>query len=250
MTLFVSVVNHNHDEMICHNSTLKELAKEHYVILKSNTPASDKLNKYCKENAITLIQGTQCKGFAANNNEVFEHAEKELKMKEGDYFLVLNPDVEIDNKTVNRLLKQVFIDKSSISTINLFKNKEMTIHDYSIRHFPSIFNPVKTILGIKRKDYYDKDKIKSPITIDWTAGSFMLFKYLTYRKLNGFDEKFFMYFEDVDICKRAQLNKDAIIYYPQYKAIHNAQFSNRKIFSKESFYYLNSTLKYFIKTKI
>lgn len=63
MTLFISVINHNHDDMICENETLKSLAKEHTVILKSNTLVTNPLKTYCEEAGITLLQGTISKGF-------------------------------------------------------------------------------------------------------------------------------------------------------------------------------------------
>jgi len=246
VTLFISVVNHNHDEMICDNSTLKDLALEHQVILKSNTQASTSLKKYCEENQIHLIQGTNRKGFGANNNEVFRYAEKKLGMKNNDYFLVLNPDVEIDAFTIFDLLKRVKKDNSLISTINLYRDREMTIYDNSIRRFPSLLNPIKTLFGMKRTDHYDKSKISTSLHVDWAAGSFLLFEFSVYEQLNGFDEKYFMYFEDADICRRASMKDILITYYPYYKAIHDAQFNNRSIFTKTFIYYAHSNFRYFI----
>lgn len=246
MALFISVINHNHDDMICDNPTLRNLAKEHTVIIKSNTVASQRLKDYCTSSLIHLIQGQQKKGFGANNNEVFHYADHTLHMAENDHFLVLNPDVEVDNCTINKLLKQSITDECAISTINLFRNREMTEFDNSIRHFPSLLNPIKSLFGIKRNDQYDKREIVEAKVIDWAAGSFLLFRYDVFKGLQGFDEKYFMYFEDVDICKRANESNQLVTYYPQFKGLHLAQFSNRKLFSKESFYYIQSTITYFL----
>jgi len=247
MTLYISVVNHNHDKMICENPTLRELASEHKVILKSNTPSTEELKEYCKKADIILLQGSDKKGFGANNNEVFKYAETTLNMSNNDHFLVLNPDVEVTNENINLLLSQVAKDNTKISTINLFKNKEMTEYDNSIRQFPTLMNPIKTLAGIKRTDHYNKSIIYKPTVIDWAAGSFLLFKFEVYKELSGFDEQYFMYFEDVDICRRSFNKGDFIIYYPHYKAIHTAQMTNRKILSVNFLHYLFSTVKYFIK---
>ncbi len=249
MALFISVVNHNHDEMICENPTLKELAIEHTVLLKSNTQATSKLQNYCKNNGIILIQGTETKGFGANNNEVFNYAEQLLTLSEDDYFLVLNPDVEISLEVINRLLSTITANGYAISTINLFRNKAMTEYDNSIRRFPSILNPIKTLLKIKRTDHYDKNKITEPMTVDWAAGSFLLFKYDAYKQLNGFDERYFMYFEDVDICRRAKRKNIFIYYIPDIKAVHYASYSNRVIISKYSLFYFKSLIKYQLSDK-
>lgn len=246
MGLYISVVNHYHDEMICKNPTFRKLAGSHHVVIKSNTIASVALKDYCTEAGILLIQGVERKGFGANNNEVFEFCKERLNMADSDYFLVLNPDVEITNTTVDQLLEVVMDSQTKIATINLFRNREMTLYDNSIRRFPSVLNPIKTLLKIKRNDYYHKEVITQPIAVDWAAGSFLLFSSEVYRKLQGFNERYFMYFEDVDICKRALILLGyKVIYFPEHKAVHFAQHANRSILSKTFLSYLKSYIRYF-----
>ncbi|NAZ95960.1 glycosyltransferase [Vibrio toranzoniae] len=249
MTLFVSVVNHNHDEMICDNSTLKALALEHQVIIKSNTQASTALKKYCKENQIHLIQGTDRKGFGANNNEVFRYVAHNFYIKEQDYFLILNPDVEVDSNSINQLIEKAKEYNADISTINLFTDRSLTSYDQSIRRYPTLLSPLKSLAGIKRNDIYNKSQIKKPIKIEWAAGSFLLFKVNTFKRLDGFDEKYFMYFEDADICTRANKNGFNVYYFPYIKAIHFASHQNRKLFSKHFIWYWKSSIRYNLSDK-
>ena len=243
MTVFISVINHNHDSIIVSNQTLKELSKQHCVILKSNTPPTPELIDSCR-GEIHLLTSNQAKGFGANNNEIFEFAKNNLGMKAEDYFLVLNPDVIINNKSVTQLVKLAAGYQSDISAINLFKNKEKTEFDNSIRHQHSLLNPLRGLIGLQRKDIYDKSIIKEPTHIDWAAGSFLLFKANIYEELGGFDERYFMYFEDADICKRAIKKEKNIMYFPQIEAVHLAQHDNRRILSKPFVWYLNSLIRY------
>lgn len=244
MALFISVINHNHDEMISGSTTLKNLAQQHTVIIKSNTKAKTSLKEYCKKAGIYLEQGNSFKGFGANNNEVFNIAKTSFGMREKDYFLVLNPDVEISREAVSLLLAELEHTPADISAINLFRDKAMTEYDNSIRHYPKLLNPFKTLLGLPRKDIYNKELIKKPTNIDWAAGSFLLFKALAYEKLNGFDEKYFMYFEDADICTRANIKGYKVMYFPKIKAVHFASHQNRKLFSKHFIWYLSSKFRY------
>lgn len=244
MSLFISVVNHNHDKIITSNNTLKNLAKMHYVIIKSNSIASDDLINYCSKNGIYLIQGKSKKGFGANNNEIFNYSKKNLNMVSNDYFLILNPDVEITESGISHLQRLVNQYDSYISTINLYLDKAHTIYDKSIRKYPSLLNPLKSIFGIQRKDYYDKSTILEPMPVDWAAGSFLLFKTECFEDLQGFDEQYFMYFEDVDICTRAKKSGYSVIYFPQVEATHLAMHNNRKIFSKHFLWYCCSALRY------
>lgn len=249
MALFISVVNHNHDKMISENDTLKNLAQKHTVIIKSNTKAKACLKQYCQKSGIHLIQGSSFKGFGANNNEVFKVAKVSFNMCNEDYFLLLNPDIEISLESISSLLTELQHTPADIAAINLFRNRAMTEYDNSIRHYPKLLNPFKTLLRLPRKDFYDKRVIKQPITIDWAAGSFLLFKTGCYQELKGFDEKYFMYFEDVDVCTRANLTGYCVMYFPDIKAIHYASYQNRKLFSKNFIWYLCSSLRYTLSTR-
>jgi len=244
MALFVSVVNHNHDKMISENDTLKNLAQKYTVIIKSNTEAKACLKQYCQKSGIHLIQGSSFKGFGANNNEVFEVAKTSFNMCNEDYFLVLNPDIEISLESIFSLLTELQHTPTDIAAINLFRNRSMTEYDNSIRHYPKLLNPFKTLLRLPRKDFYDKSVIKQPITIDWASGSFLMFKAGCYKELKGFDEKYFMYFEDADICRRAKIAGYYLVYFPHIRALHSASHQNRKLFSKHFIWYWHSSFRY------
>lgn len=250
MKLFISIINHNHDQMIISNPTLKQLAVKHNVILKSNTVPSQKLVEYCVSNHIILLQSHSINGFGANNNEVYRYAKIKLNMSDSDFFLVLNPDVEITLASIDKLISDATSLSIDIASINLYKNKDMTIYDYSIRHYPSLLSPIKSLLGIKENNVYNKEIINIPIKIEWAAGSFLLFKAASYNFLNGFDERYFMYFEDVDICRRANKNNLRVIYMPNIKAIHYTSHQNRNLLSKHFIWYLKSLVRYFLSRNV
>ncbi len=247
MALFISVINHNHDDMISGSSTLKNLAQGHTVIIKSNTKAKTCLKDYCNKSGIHIVQGDSFKGFGANNNEIFNIAKTSFGMCDKDFFLVLNPDVDVSLDTTSLLLTELESTPADISAINLFKNRAMTEYDNSIRHYPKLLNPFKTLLGLPRKDLYKKELINKPINIDWAAGSFLLFRAGAYEELKGFDEKYFMYFEDADICTRANLKGYDVVYFPNINAVHYASHQNRKLFSKHFVWYWHSSLRYHLK---
>ena len=69
-----------------------------------------------------------------------------------------------------------------------------------------------------------------PICVDWIAGMFMLVKSNHFRNIRGFDEKFFMYLEDVDICKRTYSDGGVVIVDPREKVIHDARRASFKSF--------------------
>ncbi|MBE1274802.1 glycosyltransferase [Enterovibrio baiacu] len=244
MKLFVSVINHGHDSLITANDTLANLANSYNVVIRSNTTPSAALQKYADDAGIHLVCGEKPLGFASNNNAVFKYCQETLGMVAEDYFLVLNPDVEVLTDSVTRLVKQAQKYQADISTINLFTDSLLMTYDNSIRRYPNLFSPLKSLIGLKRKDIYDKSQITAPLKIEWAAGSFLLFKVNCFNELKGFDEKYFMYFEDADICTRANENGFNVYYFPNIKAVHYASHQNRKLLSMHFIWYLKSSLRY------
>ncbi|MCS2161488.1 hypothetical protein MUU47_10235 [Scandinavium sp. H11S7] len=243
--IFLSIINHNHDHLIVTNASLSQLAEKNPVIIKSNTPASDELKKFAINHNITLLDCDYGLGFGENNNYIFDYLINNKRISNDDHFLVINPDVIIAENELNKLKNEILINESDIFTINLFHDENFNKPEQSIRRFPKLTGPLK---GLLKKDYrsdaYDKNTITTPLYIDWAAGSFLLFKKNAYEKLGGFDSKFFMYFEDVDICRRANKIKMPLIYLPNIKAIHKGAFNNRKIYSKHFRWFLVSYLTY------
>jgi GT2 family glycosyltransferase len=82
------------------------------------------------------------------------------------------------------------------------------------------------------------------IEAELLSGSFMLARTNLLKKIDGFDEKFFLYFEDYDLCRRIQARGLKTIYYPGSKAIHFWERSAHKSW-KFAFMFLASAFKYF-----
>ncbi|CAK9885722.1 MAG: Rhamnosyltransferase WbbL [Candidatus Erwinia impunctatus] len=243
--IHLSIVSHHHDELIIRNASLSVIAKKYHITIKCNTPASDALISFATENKITLIDENYYVGFGENNNIVFAFLLKNQLITESDYFLVINPDLFIEKTEIEKLENSLSTLTGDIFTINLFYDPLFLKPETSIRHFPSLTGPLKGLLSKDhRSDAYDKNSIIEPTPIDWAAGSFLLFKKQAYHQLDGFSEKYFMYFEDVDICRRAKKMGMQLIYLPDIKAMHKGGFNNRNIFSKHFRWYLKSYLTY------
>ena len=91
---------------------------------------------------------------------------------------------------------------------------------------------------------YDKNTITEPIHVDWASGAFLAFDATHYAQLLGFDLRYFMYFEDVDICYRSTLLGKEVRYYPNLRAVHAAAHKNRDIASKHAIWFFHSFMKF------
>ena len=83
-------------------------------------------------------------------------------------------------------------------------------------------------------------------SVDWVSGMFMIIKSKTFEKIKGFDEKFFMYYEDVDLCRRIKNRSREILRINTEKVFHIGQHQSHKTL-KYLFIHIKSMLYYHIK---
>ncbi|MGJ0577776.1 galactosyltransferase-related protein [Xenorhabdus bovienii] len=243
--IYISVVSHNHEKIIKEINCLPNLSKDFTVVLKSNI--EEKIADYCSQHGIIHLTSTIPLGFGENNNSIFHYCKEKLGMDKKDYFIILNPDVDITSESIEKLILHMTHDNASFTTINLYRDYNFQAHDYSIRYFPKLSDFIFSFIGLKNKTKIEKEKITIPCSVDWAAGSFLAFRVDMFEKIGGFNPKYFMYCEDIDICLRLKNIDCSLIYYPNITAVHLAQHKNRNIFSKHFFWHVKSSMLYLIE---
>lgn len=247
--IYISIVSHDNDDDIINNSNLKKicLLDNVTVIIRDNV-SSDRLKTYCVENHFRYNSSDATLGFGANNNINFELASN-LGMKKTDWFILFNPDLDISAAMINKLSDTLGNYSSQLFAINLFFDDKFSKMEHSLRKFPTFISFFNILKGKSFTTAYNKANLKDGSIVDWAAGSFLVFQADLYEKLNGFDEDYFMYFEDVDICHRAnKLYMQPVIYLSNIKAIHEGGYQNRKLFSKHFRWYFSSLLRFLFKS--
>ncbi|BBP81941.1 rhamnosyltransferase WbbL [Pseudomonas sp. Pc102] len=207
------------------------------------------LRGYCESHSILYASPLDAPcGFGANNNRGFRLLAEHFSVRDEDYFICCNPDVKISRDGLLLLHEELLLYRPSLASINLFRNPEMSELDPSVRFFPRLSDYVARFLKIGRGSLINREIYDSPVYCDWAAGSFLIIKPALYTALRGFDERYFMYFEDVDLCLRARRQESArLLYLPKVKAIHAGAFQNRYFFSKHFSWYLRSLLRYLFR---
>lgn len=92
----------------------------------------------------------------------------------------------------------------------------------------------------------DHERILKP---DWIQGSCMMIPRAVLEQLNGFDERFFLYFEDYDFCKRIRRNGYEVVYLPESEVTHFYARSSASLslFRREFWHHATSALRYYRK---
>jgi N-acetylglucosaminyl-diphospho-decaprenol L-rhamnosyltransferase len=250
LKIYLGVISHGHFGIIESLNCLLQFKYSNEVgVFVLDNLNETKLADYCFENNFTYLRNHKPKGFGANNNTIFK-AVFNGKVNDENFFIVLNPDVYITKRSLTLLVDRMLSDKVKLATCNLYKDVNYSLYDNSVRNFPKLSDFLSSFLFKINPSVIDKSDHKQSVTVDWAAGSFLAFDAQHYSNLDGFDERFFMYCEDIDICFRSKFDQNVPLYfYPDIKALHLAEHANRKFFSKHFYWHIKSIIRYLIKNR-
>jgi len=207
----VSIVSHGHGGMLGRLvESLLGCPEVVQVIVTRNIPESWGL---VSSDRITIIDNTVPKGFGANHNAAFRLCHQPL-------FCPLNPDIELLGDPFPELVS-VMNRAAGALVAPLVKSPDGGVED-SMRRFPTLLSLARKMVGGADGRYLLTD-VHESFHPEWVAGMFMLFRSPDFARLGGFDEGYFLYYEDVDICARAWKLGLKIIACPQVSVIHDAQ---------------------------
>ena len=192
----------------CLNSILKEKKIKFKVVVIDNNSNDSKISEYkSKFKSIIWVESPENFGFSKACNIG-------ASMVKSKWLLFLNPDTKIPNNCLSKLLRRVKNIKNKIVSIKQLDDKKKDTHAYGLfLNFYSlngIFRYLYRLLFGQSKWRLKNKKSFSP---DWVSGSFFLIRRKDYLKLGGWDQDFWMYYEDMDICKRAKdLNMQTLFF--------------------------------------
>jgi N-acetylglucosaminyl-diphospho-decaprenol L-rhamnosyltransferase len=164
-----------------------------------------------------IIVNPERKGFGANHNAAFRHCRT-------PYFCVVNPDIRLPTDPFASLISN-FSRKNVAVAGPLVRNPAGATED-SARRFPTPGSLLKKIFVDTREPDYPTNR--GPLEVDWLAGMFLLFRSDAYRAVGGFDEAYFLYYEDVDICRRLRKAGKCAVYDPRAEIVHDARRASRR----------------------
>lgn len=217
----ISIVSHGQGGLV--NEVLSDIARfadagRFEVLLTKNIPERLPFSVEDFPYPIRLVENATPKGFGANHNAA-------LQLAKGDWFCVMNPDIRLPEDPYPLLVEEIerlqaaVIAPAVLSPTGQFED--------SIRRFPTPFSLAGKMLGRSdgRYPFAVGDETFAP---DWVGGMFMLFRAVDYRRVGGFDEGFFLYYEDVDICARLWKADRRVLACPKVQVIHDARRASRR----------------------
>jgi N-acetylglucosaminyl-diphospho-decaprenol L-rhamnosyltransferase len=187
------------------------------LVLTENVPDPVALQLRPASYAVERIANRHVKGFGANHNAAFKRCST-------PYFCVANPDIRLPTDPFPALLE--CLREPKVGVVGpVVRSPTGNIED-SARRFPTPAVLFRKIFTDKRIPDYPLDL--GPLRVDWVAGMFMLFRREAFDAVRGFDEAYFLYYEDADICDRLRRQGFAAIYEPRAQVVHEAQRGSRR----------------------
>ncbi|MDO8582169.1 MAG: glycosyltransferase family 2 protein [bacterium] len=199
-------------------------------------------------NSLFIIHNSTNRGFAAANNQAIAQAK-------GKYILLLNPDTElcttpnfVQHSVLYMMLRFMETHPRSGILGPKLLNSDGTLQP-SVRRFPNAWGPLLFSLGMSPKRYLatDIDYTKAQ-QVDQVMGAAFLIRRELINAIGMLDEKFFIWFEEVDYCKRAKSAGWEVWYTPDAVVLHHGGESFAQVLTmKKQWMYSKSLLYYFRK---
>lgn len=250
--LSVVVISHGHEAFVkrCLESFEPALENVRAEVLLIDNLGSGKLAGAVPKlrQPVTLHNNTQRLGFAGNCNEAF-------RLTRAPYVLLLNPDTEWQSGSVAGAIS--FMESrpdAGILGCKLVDDGGREQESY--RRFPNAMVFAARVLGAERWPWQpafyreammEGQRPRATAEVDLVTGAFFLVRRSCFEKIGGFDESFFMYYEDADFCYRARQAGMRTFFYPAITVLHQHQRSSRDLTSPHARWHMQSALRYFRK---
>jgi len=197
---------------------------------------------------IEIIRNSKNLGFAAACNQG-------AKGSEAEYLLFLNPDTRLFPASLEKAIK--FMEEPEQSDVGILGIQLLDENgrvSRSCARFPSANQFLSKMLGLNRlfpnlfNDHFMVEWDHSYTRqVDQVMGAFFLVRRMVFEELHGFDERFFVYFEEVDLSLRAIQNGWKSVYYADAQAYHKGGGTSEQIKATRLFYSLRSRILYSYK---
>lgn len=227
--LSVVIVTYNNANAIniCIEALIKDSANPEIIIVDNNS--QDKTIEVVKKFglAVTLIENKENFGFAKAINIG-------AKQTSGKYLVILNPDTKTITKNALTLLQETLQQNPDFGLIGPKFIYPDGSAQKTVRNLPTIWGAVKEfILRIKGTFEFYQPGGEELVEVESVVGACMIIKKELFEKLGGFDEKYFLYFEDLDLCKKLRKLGYKVGYFPKVVMEHEVGASGTNMKTKQ-----------------
>ena len=222
------------------DETFHGLSPIPYEVHILDNASDEKLESWCRRNRYGYHDLRSNVGFGRGHNEIFKNT-----YQKDTIYLFLNPDVLISGSAIKKTL--AFIKKNP--RVGLLSPKLLNV-DGSIqlvcRFIPNPLTLIKRFLFKSMADEFPMSVYKNNFLAPFIHGACYFVRGDVFKSVGGFEERYFMYMEDLDLCRKIQSKQFLVILFNEVTAIHHHQKGSAKHF-KLFLYHVQSFIRYFNK---
>ncbi|MFQ6105192.1 MAG: glycosyltransferase [Candidatus Glassbacteria bacterium] len=251
--LTVVIVSYNSRRFLkrCLNSLMRSPDFPSFrVILVDNASTDGTVQMVRKEYQwVDVIVNRENVGFSAACNMAIEASDSR-------YILFLNPDIEIEPGAIEKMTERMESSKNTGVLGGLVFDASGSPQHSAGRQIPGIISAFFHLTGLSklfpRSTWVNQYSLMhtSPYEeriVGAVSGSFMMARRDALTLVSGFDEDFFLYGEDIDICLRVSQKGFDILYFPEARALHHHRASTRKIPLRSTYHFYHSMSLFYRK---
>lgn len=241
LKLSIGIVNYNTADLI--KKLLESIfekesgfdEKDMEVIVLDNG-SEDNLKEIVKDflPKIKFIQNQENEGFSKGYN-------KTIKFSQGQYVLLLNSDIEVTKNSLSEMLKwgEYFKEEAVLGGKLVFPDGSK---QDSAFHLPTVWGAIKEYFFVKKGSYFMYEPQSSqPVRVEGLVMACFLIPRNIINKVGLLDESTFIYFEDIEYCRRLLEFGVPVYFVPQAKFIHHHGASTKKIGQEKAFKLLSQS---------
>jgi GT2 family glycosyltransferase len=195
------------------------------LVVDNHSPSHPLIRRLRRWPGVSLRRWRRNRGFARAANEG-------CRLSRGDWFLLLNPDVTLSDgflEGVLAMVERLATEEPRAGVIGFqLRNSDGTAQ-WSAGPWPTL---ASTLAGLvlprarrKCRPVWSRRRCRVP----WVTGCCLLVRGDCWRQLGGFDKDFFLYYEDVDFCRRAKAAGWSVWFEPRLHAVHHHPLHARKV---------------------
>jgi GT2 family glycosyltransferase len=195
------------------------------VVVDNHSPPHPLVPRLRRLSGVSLRRWRRNRGFARAVNEG-------CRLSRGDWVLLLNPDMTLEPGFLDAVLAragQVARTDPAVGIVGFRLRNDDGSRQLSTGAFPTLARTLTRLLLPRSRRKYTAPPGDARSPVDWVTGCCLLVRRACWEDLGGFDPDFFLYYEDVDLCRRARARGWTVWYEPALSAVHHHPLHARAV---------------------
>ena len=242
MKITVGIVSYNTRDLtcLCVESVLKAIDQKHGIVVLADNGSSDGTLEAISARypEVVLLSLPENPGYGGALNQI-------LSKHPAPYFLAMNSDVLVTSDTLAQMLIYLVAHPECALVGPSIKGTDGSIQT-SCKRFPTLQSVLSELLILDyllpnnpwlSRFYYRDVSLEIPTIVETVMGAIMLIRMEALIQIGGFDSRFWLYFEETDLCRRLKNSGYTVAFVPQATAIHVHRASTRQTMARQMDYY-------------